>query len=237
MFDHTFQGPGTGTYIDHTLEILLMLLVAFLLGLLLGYILWFKWQKLYNELNAEHNRLKTVLLELEKDHVGLKYKLEESEKENTNLRHKIMSLEGDKAGLLFRLEKSESDMAAIVADIKNGKNIPVVEVAASTAATAFAAAPSPMVIPILTEKDDLKKVEGIGPKIEQLCNEIGVWTFAGLASTPIERLQEMLDKAGPAYRIADPATWPRQAELAAAGSWDELKEYQDFLSGGKNPSV
>lgn len=80
MFENTFQGPGTGTYIDHTIEILLMLLVAFLLGLLLGYILWYKWQKLYQELNAEDNRLKAVLLELEKEHVSVKYKLEEQAK-------------------------------------------------------------------------------------------------------------------------------------------------------------
>ena len=31
MFENTFQGPGAGTYVDHTIEILLMLLVAFLL--------------------------------------------------------------------------------------------------------------------------------------------------------------------------------------------------------------
>ncbi|MCU0348881.1 MAG: 50S ribosomal protein L27, partial [Saprospiraceae bacterium] len=101
--------------------------------------------------------------------------------------------------------------------------------AASVAAAALAAVPEQI--------DDLKKVEGIGPKIEQLCNQIGIWTFAALASSPLEKLKDMLEKAGPAYKIADPATWPRQAELAAAGSWDELKIYQDFLSGGKNPGA
>jgi predicted flap endonuclease-1-like 5' DNA nuclease len=237
MFENTFQGPGAGTYIDHTIEILLMLLVAFLLGLLLGYILWYKWNKLYQELNAEHNRLKALHVELEKDHVGVKYKLEECEKDNSSLRRKIMSLEGDVTGLRFRLEKCESDMAVALAGSTSGKGaIPAVEIAAATAATAFAAtAPNP--IPAPTAKDDLKKVEGIGPKIEKICNESGIWTFAELASTSVERLNEILEAAGPAFRIAEPDTWPQQAALAAAGSWDELKKYQDFLSGGKTPGA
>ena len=46
MFENTFQGPGAGTYADHTIEILLMLLVAFALGLLLGYILWSRYRNL-----------------------------------------------------------------------------------------------------------------------------------------------------------------------------------------------
>ncbi len=221
MFENTFQGPGAGTYVDHTIEVLLMLLVAFLLGLLLGYILWYKWNKLYHELNAEHDRLKGVHLNLEKDHAGLRYQLEESEKDNATHRRKVMSLEGDVTGLRFRLEKSESDLALALAGAG----------AASKAAPMAAAA---VIVPP-PNPDDLKKVEGIGPKIEELCNQIGIWTFEALASTPVERLQSMLDEAGPRFRIANPDTWPRQAELAASGKWDELKEYQDFLSGGRNP--
>lgn len=81
--------------------------------------------------------------------------------------------------------------------------------------------------------DDLKIVEGIGPKIAELFNEAGIYTFAQLAATPVERLQEILDAAGPRYRTHNPGTWPKQAELAAAGKWDELKAWQDELDGGK----
>lgn len=225
MFENTFQGPGSGTYTDHTIEILLMLLVAFLLGLLLGYLLWYKWHKLYHELNAEHDRLKGVHLNLEKDHAGLRYQLEESEKDNATHRRKVMSLEGDVTGLRFRLEKCESDMASVAAIAATGA------VASKTAMGAAA----PIVVPVPTNPDDLKIIEGIGPKIEELCNQQGIWTFEALAATPVERLQEMLDAAGPSFRISSPETWPRQAELAATGKWDELKEYQEFLSGGRNP--
>lgn len=229
MFENTFQGPGTGTYTDHTIEILLMLLVAFLLGLLLGYILWYKWQKLYNELNAEHNRLKALHLELEKEHVGLKYQHEQCEKDNASLRTKVMSLEGEVTGLRFRLEKCESDMAVAMSSVNAAPDL-----ATASAAPIFMAA---TMVAEPVSADDLKVVEGIGPKIEQLCNGIGVRTFAELAATPVDRLQQMLDDAGPAYRTADPATWPHQAQLAAEGKWDELKTYQDFLIGGKNPGA
>lgn len=81
--------------------------------------------------------------------------------------------------------------------------------------------------------DDLKVVEGIGPKIAELINDGGVTTWAGLADTPVERLQEILDAAGERYRIHDPATWPRQAELLASAKWAEFKQLTDELDGGR----
>lgn len=81
--------------------------------------------------------------------------------------------------------------------------------------------------------DDLKKIEGIGPKIASIMNEAGIMTFADLAEAEVERLQEILEAAGSRYKSHDPSTWPRQAGLAAAGNWDELKQLQDELDGGK----
>ncbi|MEM6628703.1 MAG: helix-hairpin-helix domain-containing protein [Bacteroidota bacterium] len=83
------------------------------------------------------------------------------------------------------------------------------------------------------QKDDLKKVEGIGPKIEKLLNADGIMTWRQLSEAEIDRLKRILDAAGPRYRIHDPGTWPRQAGLAADGKWDELEKLQDELSGGK----
>jgi large subunit ribosomal protein L27 len=81
--------------------------------------------------------------------------------------------------------------------------------------------------------DDLKKIEGIGPKIAELLNEGGIFTFAELAAAPVERVQEILDAAGARYKIHNPTTWGQQAQLAADGKWDELKAWQDELNGGK----
>ncbi len=81
--------------------------------------------------------------------------------------------------------------------------------------------------------DDLKKIEGIGPKIEQLLKEADIKTFAALAAAKVDRLKAILADAGNRYATHDPTTWPQQAEMAAAGKWDELKKWQDELDGGK----
>ncbi|GLR19416.1 helix-hairpin-helix domain-containing protein [Portibacter lacus] len=82
-------------------------------------------------------------------------------------------------------------------------------------------------------KDDLKKVEGIGPKIEGLLNSDGINTFAELAGSEMSRLQRILDDAGPRYRISKPDTWAEQAALARDGKWDELAILQGQLKGGR----
>ena len=53
--------------------------------------------------------------------------------------------------------------------------------------------------------DDLTIVEGIGPKVKGHLNDSAM----------------------------NPGTWPKQAELAAEGKWDELKAWQEELDGGK----
>lgn len=83
------------------------------------------------------------------------------------------------------------------------------------------------------KSDDLKIVEGIGPKIEELLHNAGIKTWNELAGTSVERLKEILDAAGPSYQIHDPGTWAQQAGLADQGKWDELKKWQDELDAGK----
>jgi predicted flap endonuclease-1-like 5' DNA nuclease len=82
-------------------------------------------------------------------------------------------------------------------------------------------------------KDDLTKIEGIGPKIAQLLIDGGIATFANLAKAKLEKIQTILDAAGPRYRIHDPKTWPAQADMAAKGEWEKLTTWQDTLKGGK----
>lgn len=84
-----------------------------------------------------------------------------------------------------------------------------------------------------SQKDDLKIVEGIGPKIEILCHQRGIFTFSDLSNTPVDILKKMLSEAGPRYQMHDPTTWPSQADLAREGRWDELKQWQDKLYKGK----
>ncbi len=81
---------------------------------------------------------------------------------------------------------------------------------------------------------NLQLVEGIGPKIEALLQEAGITSLNDLADSPMERLWEILDTAGEAYRIHDPETWATQARLAVRGEWELLREYQAELKGGRN---
>ena len=112
----------------------------------------------------------------------------------------------------------------------------VAEVTAAVAEPEEEAAPAPKKAAAKKgpKPDDLKIVEGIGPKIETLLKEGGIATWDELANAPVERIKEILDAAGPRYQIHDPSSWPAQAKFAAAGQWDELKEYQEMLIGGRD---
>ncbi len=81
--------------------------------------------------------------------------------------------------------------------------------------------------------DDLKVVEGVGPKIAGLMNDAGINTWADLAAANVDTLKSILAEAGSRYSMHDPSTWAKQAELCVAEKWDELNAYQDALDGGK----
>jgi predicted flap endonuclease-1-like 5' DNA nuclease len=79
--------------------------------------------------------------------------------------------------------------------------------------------------------DDLKKIEGIGPRSAQALEAAGIMNFAKLAKTKPEKIQRILKEAG--VRVGFPETWPEQAALAAKGDWDGLAHLQDTLKGGR----
>ncbi len=83
------------------------------------------------------------------------------------------------------------------------------------------------------KKDDLKIIEGIGPKIEQLLYEAEIYTWVDLAGADVGYIKSVLEKAGPNYKVHDPESWPFQAQLAVDNKWDELKKWQDEHKGGK----
>ncbi len=97
---------------------------------------------------------------------------------------------------------------------------------AETTGSAMVADPSPQ------DMDDLTKIEGIGPMISQHLQKAGITSFATLATTTPEQIRAILDQVG-GYGAHDPTTWPDQAQLAAAGEWDKLSEWQDALDGGR----
>lgn len=134
-----------------------------------------------------------------------------SDNNTTDYSGKISGLEAD----LAACRKEKSTLAA--------------SAAATTASLAAA------IIPAKTDdsvKDDLTKVEGIGPKIKGLLNDDGIWSFLQLSKAEVSQIQKVLDAAGPRYRVHNPKTWPDQAKMAAEGKWAELTKWQDELKGG-----
>ncbi len=86
---------------------------------------------------------------------------------------------------------------------------------------------------VTVKLDDLKLIEGIGPKIEALFKADGVTTWRELSKANVERLQGILDAAGPRYKVHNPGSWPKQAGLLADGKWAEFKTLTDKLKGGR----
>ncbi|MEX0360924.1 MAG: hypothetical protein AB3N10_08035 [Allomuricauda sp.] len=83
------------------------------------------------------------------------------------------------------------------------------------------------------KENDLKIVEGIGPKIEGLFHNFGIKTWKDLSEISTVKCQEVLNSGGDRYRIHDPASWPMQAKMAYKGQWTELAKWQDKHKSGK----
>lgn len=183
------------------------------------------------------------------------------ESEKKQLTNKIVELEGDLAGVTVTPADSgaarewETEELALKTRIKMLEAALTAEKAVNAAATRGIAAdvpaepvveaPAPekpkagtkITLPsgAVIKQDDLKMVEGIGPKIEGLLHDGGIKTWDELANAPVEQVQKILDDAGPRYRMHQPTTWAKQARLAADGKWAELETYQDRLIGGREP--
>lgn len=80
--------------------------------------------------------------------------------------------------------------------------------------------------------DDLKVIEGVGPKIESLCHGIGIRTWFDMSITEVSLLRTMLADAGSRFRTHNPQTWPQQAALLSAGQWEAFKTLTEELDSG-----
>ena len=80
-------------------------------------------------------------------------------------------------------------------------------------------------------EDNLRIVEGIGPKIESVLKNAGVRTLRQLSEMSVESIQVILTENN--LRLANPETWPEQARLAANGEMTALEALQDKLKGGR----
>ena len=161
---------------------------------------------------------------------------------------RVSSLTGDLTDTRVKLTQAEADSEAKADQIRKLRNDLMMcegernalreQASSATGATAGTAKKAVAAATFLFagkkwKADDLKIVEGIGPKIEELCHNAGIKTWKALSETSVEALKEILSAAGPSYQIHDPSTWAQQAGLADQGKWDELKKWQDELDAGK----
>ncbi|NRT58129.1 DUF4332 domain-containing protein [Sphaerotilus uruguayifluvii] len=90
----------------------------------------------------------------------------------------------------------------------------------------------PVAVAAVATDDDLTRIEGIGPRIAALLKDAGITGFAALATARADRLEAVLAAAGPRFRLAQPATWPEQAALLAAGDEAGFAALAAELKGG-----
>ncbi|MGQ0848713.1 MAG: hypothetical protein ACT4OP_06290 [Actinomycetota bacterium] len=204
----------SGTFAEMIPWVLGGLVVGFVIGLMYRRR---KWSRQL-EMNArEVHTARSLTAEYERKVAEASRRLESRTTHLSSMRERVHELETEKDSLIARiarLEKPDSppmsgslDHANMVIDLTAGARLLGVKI----------------------RHDDLQVVEGIGPKIEQLITNAGITTWRELAQTDLETLRRILDAAGPRFRIHDPATWPRQAQLLSEGRWADFKELTDQI--------
>ena len=201
-------------------EIAIILLVAFVLGYLLRYLLNDSFKSRIANLESELNRLTSKgLTSSEVDAAAEFNALQERIKEQAT---EIEKLSQKLAGSNIEKISLEKQVAGLTPDVVN--------------TTLSKTSNTVNIEPASTKevvKDNLKKIEGIGPKIEELLNNDGVYTYQDLISASVSRIRGVLIAAGPNYAVHDPSTWAEQASLANTGMWEILADMQEQLKGGK----
>ncbi|MCL4151251.1 UNVERIFIED_CONTAM: hypothetical protein GTU68_015443 [Idotea baltica] len=127
----------------------------------------------------------------------------------------------------------ESIVAKAGSKKADGKSAPVEVSAASKPKVEKAPAKKAAPKAAKGKADDLKKIEGVGPKAAEALVNAGLDTFVKISKAKPEAIEAILSEASSRLGHLVANTWPQQAKLAADGKWDELKELQDNLDGGR----
>ncbi|MGE5374058.1 MAG: hypothetical protein ACM3XO_03300, partial [Bacteroidota bacterium] len=82
-------------------------------------------------------------------------------------------------------------------------------------------------------RDDLTKLEGIGPYVAGILNDHGIYTFQQLSYTELWKLNQWMESSRKKYKFMDPKTWPQQAKLAniaqTSGREEDQKSFKDYM--------
>jgi predicted flap endonuclease-1-like 5' DNA nuclease len=210
--------------ITDLITILLMLLGSFAMGYLFRHFLNAGFRSQLHD--AEHKRHQ-LLQEIEtlKENQGTVVSSQVYE-------DKLHVANRSKELLQQDLERCHIERSKLAAELQQTK-IQLKEQLESTEGVTIVREPEILQKPASIKLDPLRKIEGIGPKIESILHKHGILTFDILAKADVNKLREIVHGANPAYKVHDPETWPNQAELARDEQWEALAELQAKLKGGK----
>ncbi len=191
------------------LQDLLFIIIVILISGLLGFLIAWFWK------NAKHKK------ELDKCADDFRQELEQKEHELDEKNQELASCKSE-------LEKYKTKVAGLEKQNAQTPN------QSTEQKPSFDPEQAKKIMGKNIKENDLKIIEGIGPKIEELFKKSGIDTWKKLAETPASTLKKILDEqGGKNFKMHDPGTWPQQAKLAYQGKWKELKELQDKLVGGR----
>jgi len=139
------------------------------------------------------------------------------------------------SGLADALEEKDTDRLT--------DDIATAETAAAAAAPMSAAATSAdapktsealpahgLSAPIGGKADDLQMISGIGPKLEKLLHELGIYHFSQIAAWTEKDIKEVDSQLKFKGRI-EREEWVRQAKLLAVGKFEQFEK--EYGTGGK----
>jgi len=117
MFEQNVTlAPGTGTFSQHTFEILIMLLGAFLIGLWLGWAIWAKYKQQIDRMTLETQSLNVTTDALRAEMAALKTRLATVENESNNLGSESILLNSENNQLRDKLNSLETHLATTLAE-------------------------------------------------------------------------------------------------------------------------
>jgi len=189
-------------------EMVVLIIIAALLGLLVGWIVWGRRrgsgdgaEKLHADLDA-----------CKRDAAG---------KDG-----RISALEGELLVVHEKASKAEAAHAAVVSAWAADRDSELVDYDGDGAleGTGEGVKPSTLDAPRDGKADDLKQIKGIGPKLEALCNRLGFWHFDQIAAwTDDEVAWVDANLEGFKGRVSRD-DWVAQAKVLATGGSTEFAD-------------
>ena len=84
-----------------------------------------------------------------------------------------------------------------------------------------------------SSKDDLTRIEGIGPKMNKALLAAGITTFVQLAAASEDELRAAINAAGMSFAPSI-KTWAKQAKYLVDGDEEGFLEYTEYLIAGRD---